>query len=338
MADLTRAAIPLPARAGVLTLPGAGLAALTVVYAPGAMAAGGLAAWIFCLSATTGAGVWLLIARLTGGVWPEAAGGALAALSRSTLLVAPFGILLFFAGPGLYPWWQGMEGLVGEIYLVPWSFGLRGAIILALWSIIGWIAPQAPAPPVAAILLIAYGLSVGFAGLDWILSRDPEMLSTSFGMLLAATQLGLALAVLAARGLERRPSRAVADWGGLLLACCLGNFYLGAMQFLVSWSGNLPFKAAWFGSRTDGIGTALMALVVLLGVVLPFARLIRTADRGSPGVLRIAGASAAAAGLGHLVWLCAPDQTAAALLAAAAIVTIAAGLATLLDTVRSRHG
>ena len=338
MAELTRPAILPSARASALILSGAGLAALIAVYAPGAMAAGGLAAWVFCLSATTGASVWLLIARLTGGAWTEAAGGALAAMSRSTPFVAPFGVLLFLAGPGLYPWWRGAEGSVGEIYLVPWFFGLRGAIILALWSILGWIAPRAPAPPLAAVLLIAYGVSVGFAGLDWILSRDPEMLSTAFGMLLAATQLGLALAVIAARGLERRSRRAVADWGGLLLACCLGNFYLGSMQFLVSWSGNLPFKAAWFGSRTDGIGTALMALVVLLGVVLPFAGLIRTADRGSPGVLRIAGASAAAAGLGHLVWLCAPDQTAAALLAAAAIVTIAAGLATLLDTVRPRHG
>ncbi len=338
MAEVTRPAILSAGRASALVLTGAGLAVIIALLAPEAMVAGGLAAWIFCLSATTGAGLWLLVARLTGGRWPEAADGALVALSRSTPLVAPFGLIFFLVGPALYPWWRGIEGLIGEIYLVPWSFGLRGAIILALWSIIGWIAPRAPSIPVAAALLIAYGISIGFAGLDWILSRDPEMLSTSFGMLLAATQLGLALAVIAARGLRRRAPLSVSDWGGLLLACCLGNFYLGAMQFLVSWSGNLPFKAAWFGSRADGIGTALMSLVVLLGVVLPFALLVRTAGRGSPAVLRIVGTSVAVAGLIHLVWLCAPDQMAAALLAALAIVMIAAGLAQSRAVERWQHG
>ncbi|SLN65572.1 hypothetical protein ROJ8625_03351 [Roseivivax jejudonensis] len=313
-----------PARTATVAVAAVAIIALLAILAPAAMAGGLLVAWVTALSATTGAGVWLLIARLTGGVWPEAGGTTLPALARATPLVAPFGVLVFLAGPLLYPWWQGAEGLRGEIYLVPWSFALRGAAILALWSLIGWLAPRRPAPVPAALLLTGYGITVGVAGLDWILSRDPAMLSTTFGMLLAAMQLGIALAFCAALGLDTRRARAVADWGGLLLACCLGAFYLAAMQFLVSWSGNLPFKAAWYGARADGLGTALIALTVILGVLVPFAALIRTDRRGSDATLRQVGTVVLAAAVLHILWLAVPEAPLPALLGAAAILTLLA--------------
>ncbi|ETX29040.1 hypothetical protein RISW2_03605 [Roseivivax isoporae LMG 25204] len=329
--------LPGPARAAMPALGALAVLAAAATLAPGTAAAGALAAWLFALSVTTGAGLWLLIARLTGGRWPGAA-PALPALARLTPLIAPAGVLLFLAGPLLYPWWEGVPGLRGEVYLVPWSFGLRGAGILALWSLIGWLAPRGPGPVVAAVLLTAYGISVGLAGLDWVLSRDPDMLSTAFGMLLAAMQLGLALAVAAAAGLDARAPQGVADCGGLLLACCLGSFYLAAMQFLVSWSGNLPFKAAWFGARTDATGTAVIVTALVLGVLMPFAALLGTSARGSPAVLRAAGASVAAGGVLHLVWLAAPGAMAGALVVAAALVLPAALAVPSILQGSARHG
>lgn len=329
---------PTPARAALLAVPAAILTAALCWVRPEHMAAAALTVWITCLSATIGGAVWLLIARLTGGVWPRACEATLSLLSRATPLVALFGIAIYLLGPILYPWWSGIEGLKGEIYLVPWSFALRGVVILVLWALIGWLAPLRLPKPLAAVLLVAYGISIGIAGLDWILSRDPHMLSTTIGMLFAAMQLGLAMALCALRGLDTSEPRAVADCGGLLLATCLGNFYLSAMQFLVSWSGNLPIKAEWFNDRTDGAGTIVMIVTFLIGVVLPFAVLIQTRHRGSAESLRPIGACVAAAALLHFVWLCAPGGMLIALLGTLSVVVLGWALAAPIRARRTSHG
>ncbi|SFE02032.1 hypothetical protein [Roseivivax sediminis] len=326
MAEVPSVPRATPMRMAALAVPAAILAVILGIFEPAALASGFLVAWVTCLSACIGAGVWLLIAQLTGGVWPLAGGATLPALSRMTPLVAVLGPIVFLCGPILYPWWHESEGLRGEIYLVPWSFGLRGAVMLALWALIGWLAPRRPGAPVSALLLTGYGITVGIAGLDWILSRDPHMLSTAFGMLLAAMQLGLALAVCAIRGLDTATPRAVADWGGLMLATCLGTFYLSAMQFLVSWSGNLPYKAEWFGARTDGIGTFVIVAAFLLGILLPFGTLIATHRRGSARALRAVGGSMAAAVFLHMLWLTEGGGMHVALVAAAAVLGAVAGL------------
>lgn len=302
-----------------------GVAVLVAIMADArALALGGLAAWLFCLSVTVGASVWLLIGALTGGRWLEAAAPVLAPLSKATWIFALMGAAFILAAPVLYPWWTDGTGARQALWLDPALFGLRTAGVLALWSLMGLLATRGVTPLIAALLLCAHGLGVSIAGLDWLLSLDPAFGSTAFGAHLAVLQLGLALALVAVTG--RIGQRG--DIGGLLLACVLGIFYLAAMEYLVRWAGNLPPKAAWYLARQDGIGLVLLWLSFGLGVLGPFAVLLSTRARRSVIALRWSGVAMLAGGGCHLVWLVAPDRFAASPIAVALVV--AAGAAALL--------
>ncbi len=281
-----------------------------------ALAQGVLAAWLFCLSLSVGATAWLLIVALTGGRWLARAQPVLAGLSRLTWLAALAGLILLPAtGPLLFPWWQGAAE--PALWFGLPFFAARGIAILSLWSILGVAAARGLPPLAAALALVAHAVAVSVAGLDWVLSLDPGFVSTAFGAHFAVLQLALALAVVAATG------SGDGDIGGLLIACVLGVFYLGAMEYVVSWTGNLPHKAAWYLARQGGRGLALLWLSFVLGVAGPFAVLLITRLRRSARYLRWVGGTMLAGGLAHLVWLVAPGGVASA----AAVALAGAGAA-----------
>lgn len=315
-----------PAIALLLLLAGAGAAALVgALWGLHALMLGWLAAWLWALSLAVGAAGWLLIGALTGGRWCAAAAPVLAPLAASTWIAALAGALLAVAGPMLYPWWG--QDTAPTLWLAPGVFGLRSALVLGLWSVMGLLASRGVSPVVAAAILTLHGVAVTIAGADWILSLDPAFGSTAFGAHLGVVQLALALALLAVAAPQG------GDIGGLMLACVLGVFYLAAMEYLVSWSGNLPHKAAWYLARQAG-GGALLWLSFGLGILLPFAVLLRSRWRQSAAARRAVGAMMLAAGLVHFVWLVAPGHFAAAGLAALAIAMIAATGAALMGRAR----
>ena len=147
---------------------------------------------------------------------------------------------------------------------------------------------------------------ISVAGLDWLLSLDPGFASTDFGAQMAITQIGCGFALAALMGLAPDDARARSDWSGLMLAALLGAFYLAAMQFLVSWSGDLPGKASWYLARNQGAGLRVAWAVFVLGAVLPFALLLPTAARRSRAVARVAGGLMLAGAWAHLVWIVTP--------------------------------
>lgn len=293
--------IPAPRRGWGLALAAAAAVLLLGLFVPQGVARGWLAGWLACLSVTMGAAVWLLVAALTGGAWAAAAGPALHRLARATPLVALGGAGFLLAAPVVLPWWAGGEE--AGPWLSPGFFALRTVAVLALWSGLAWIAGRTPGTVGAALALIAYGLSVSVAGVDWILSPDPGFSYTIIGAQLAVMQMTMAMAAVAVLGPARTSGT---DLGGLLLAGVLGSFYLGAMGYVVSWSGNLPEKAAWYLARQAGAGTAVQLVSLLAGVLVPFAVLLVTRWRRSAAVLRVIGACVLVGGLAQFVWLAAP--------------------------------
>jgi len=308
-----------PRRVRGLVLAAAAAAVVLALLASRALALGWLAGWLACLSATIGAAVWLLVACLTGGNWGDAAGPALRRLARATPLVALGGAGFVLAAPVVLPWWTGGEEPAG--WLNPGFFALRTVVVLALWSGLAWLAARAPGKAAAALGLIVYGATVSVAGTDWVLSLDPDFDYTIIGAQLAVMQMTLAMA--AALALDP-PRTAGTDLGSLLLAGVLGSFYLGAMGYVVSWSGNLPDKAAWYLARQEGAGTAVQLLSLLAGVLVPFGVLLVTRWRGSAAVLRVIGGCVLVGGLAQFVWLVAPGWMAGAGLVALAGAAAAA--------------
>ena len=305
------------------------LVALAVLF-PAAAARGWLAGWLLAMMPCVGASVLILIHQLTGGIWRGAGEPWLSRLALLTPQVAMGGIPVMLSLGLIYPWAVAPgEGSVATLWLVPWLFGVRGLCMLAIWSGLGLVAPRAPGPAVAAVGLGLYGVTITVASIDWVLSLDPGFTSTDFAATMAISQLAAALALGAVLGL--RLGKAAGDWGGLLLATVLGVFYLSAMQFLVSWSGDLPSKAAWYAARGGPAGAAIIDVAFVVGACLPVAILLPSALRRAPGALRGAGAAVLFGTWLHLLWLTAPMETVTAPLVAAGTSLLAAALfATLL--------
>ena len=328
-----------PARRTRAIWAGASLVALVAlaVFFPAAAARGWLAGWLFAMMPCVGSAVLLLIHQLTGGGWRAAGEPWLSRLAMLTPQVALGGIVVMLSLGPLYPWAVAPgEGSVATLWLVPWLFGVRCLCVLAIWAGLGLIAPREPGPGLAAVGLVLYAITITVASIDWVLSLDPEFTSTDFAAMIAISQLAAALALTAVLGV--RPGRAAGDWGGLLLAAVLGVFYLSAMQFLVSWSGDLPAKAAWFGARGGLAGTAIIDTAFVLGACLPVAILLSSALRRAPGALRGAGAAVLLGSWLHLLWLTTPVKTAAFPLVTAGTSLFAAALFAALLTGAARAG
>ncbi|EKE44607.1 hypothetical protein OCGS_1445 [Oceaniovalibus guishaninsula JLT2003] len=321
------------------TALGSGLVALASVAGlvllamadPLAAARGWLAGWVFALSVATGSAVVIHIHTLTGGRWRLAGDPWLGIAAAATPALALGGAVVFAARDLLYPWINGAGpwGEVGALWLNMPFWTLRLVLILAVWAGIALVAMRRAGPVVAAVALVLYGVTISVAGVDWLLSLAPGFTSTDFAAMLAITQIACAFALPAVLGLSGADGQARSDWGALLLTGLLGVVYLAGMQFLVSWSGDLPGKAAWYLARNRGPGLPFIWAMVLLGAVAPLAILVRSAWRGSVPALRVAGALVLAGAAAHTVWIVAPLSDPAAFGAIPAALLAAALLASL---------
>ena len=94
--------------------------------------------------------------------------------------------------------------------------------------------------------LMAYGLTITFASVDWVMSLDPHWFSTIFGVLFMGAQAlsAMAFAIVALAATSRyEPLAEVVDpshfhdLGKLLFAFVMLWAYFSFSQFLIIWSG-----------------------------------------------------------------------------------------------------
>ena len=296
----------------------AAAAALTAIAwgDPAVAARGWLAGWFLALSVCVGSAVVALIHPLTGGRWRAAGEPWLSAAASATPLLCLLGAVLVLAQDLLYPstrpsWTSEGGGSVEALWLNTPAFTIRSIVVLAVFAGLGLLARRVPTAGTgpsagvsvgaAALGLVLYAVAISVAGLDWLLSLDPGFGSTNFGAQMAITQIGCGFAFAALLGLSPEDARARSDWSGLMLAAVLGAFYLAAMQFLVSWSGDLPSKASWYLARNQGAGLWVAWAVFVLGAALPFLLLPPTAARRSRAVARVAGGLMLTGAWAHLV-------------------------------------
>jgi hypothetical protein len=185
----------------------------------------------------------------------------------------------------------------------PWlnknAFIIRGVIYFAIWIGLAtylrkWSKQQDENRDMGAVQkaqnlsgpgFVLYGLAITFAGVDWVMSLDPEWYSTIFGLLMLIGQGVAALAFLITIGVylsAREPMSGVYqpkhfhDLGKLLLAAVMVWAYFSFSQLLIIWSGNLPEEIPWYlerfekGTQWRWLGVAL----ILLHFVLPFLLLL----------------------------------------------------------------
>src|SRR5262249_35884730 len=131
--------------------------------------------------------------------------------------------------------------------------------------------------------LAAYGLTITFASIDWVMSLEPHWYSTIYGALFAVGQvleaLAFALAVVVLLT-SAPPLRGVVsplvlrDLGNLLLAFVMLWAYMAFSQYLLIWSGNLPEEAAWYARRAEGGWQGVVWVLGLFQFAMPFLLLL----------------------------------------------------------------
>lgn len=283
----------------------------------------------------------LLTYHLVGGQWAlvlgEALRGACRTLPLTALMFVP--ILMFTAE--LYPWAHpdGPPQPVSSakaIYLSTPFFVGRTILYLTVWVVLAFALMFSGGPlqrhprqrAVAAVGLILWSLSVTFAGVDWMMSLDPQYASSAYGwiyiadVLIAAFCFALLLAAAFGSARSHRPSSAgsvrgtdatgrfmaaaTPSLGGFLLGGILAWAYLVFFQYLVSWSGNLPHAVEWYQQRSQGIWTWLIWTIALLHTALPFVVLISARARTSWRVLLTLAAVILIMRFVHTAWLILP--------------------------------
>jgi hypothetical protein len=294
-----------------------------------------LLGFVFWTGLAFGCFAVLMLYFLVGGRWGLAVRRCLESGSRTFPLMALCFVPLLFGLRELYPW-SRPEAAADEVlrhqqaYLnVPFFVG-RAAVYFALWTFLAalmnrWSRREdrtgEPAPARKMVLLsgpglVAYGLTIQFASVDWVMSLEPRWYSTIFGMLFMAGQALAALSLVTATTIvlaRKEPLRgaippvAFKDLGNLLLTFVILWTYMSFAQFLIIWSGNLKEEIPWYARRYLGSWSWVgLALIVLHFFVPLFLLLFRETKRRTSILLAVA-VGILVMRLVDLEWMTAPE-------------------------------
>ena len=294
-----------------------------------------LFACVFWTGIALGSLAVLMLRTVTGGSWGIPIRRPLESATRTLPLVAFFFVPLLFGLKSLYEWARPEEVLLDPIlkhkasYLnVPFFIG-RGILYLAAWGLLvyflnRWSDEQDRAPSegldrrlqlLSSGGLVAYGLTVTFWSIDWIMSLEPHWFSTMYGVMLIAGQAlgGLAFAVAVAVLLSRyEPLASVFsveqrhDLGKLLFAFVMFWAYVSFSQYLIIWAGNLPEEIPWYLKRLQGGWGWFGIALIVLHFLLPFLLMMPAGANRNPKILAGVAFLIVAMRMVDLFWLIRP--------------------------------
>jgi hypothetical protein len=285
---------------GLIALAASGVGAF---FAPAAFFRAYLFAYIFFAGLSLGCLAVVMLHHLTGGAWGIPIRRILESGTRTLPLIALLFLPIAFGMKHLYPWARTEEVAkdallqAKEAYLNVPFFLARAAFYLAVWILIAyflnrWSLEQdrAGSPALSRRLqllsaagLVAYGLTMTFASIDWVMSLEPHWFSTMYGVLYIAGQalnaLAFVTAVLVLLSGQKPYSGFVRashyhDLGKLLLAFVMFWCYVAFAQYLIIWAGNLPEEIPWYLRRLNGGWGWIGAALILLHFALPFMLLL----------------------------------------------------------------
>jgi hypothetical protein len=293
-----------------------------------------LVAYLFWLGIALGCLPIVMLYHLTGGRW----GSVVRRLLESGMRTLPWMALLF--GPllpgirNLYAWARP-EQVAGDpvlqhqsIYLNVPFFVIRAFIYFAVWNLLAfylnkWSSEQDRTGEAGLLRrfqllsgpgLVAYGITVTFASVDWAMSLDTHWFSTIYGMMFMIAQILSAfafviplLAIIGHRGANGivTPHHFL-DLGNLMLTFVMLWAYVAFSQFLIIWSGNLSDEIPWYLRRTqNGWGWIAITLIVF-HFFLPFLLLLSRNAKRSKLVLSGIALCVMFMSLVDLFWLIVP--------------------------------
>lgn len=248
---------------------------------------------------------------LTGSGWSVSLRRAPEAM---TVIIPVAGLAVLAAqvfAPELYPWMAAdyhAHGAFKHFWLSRGFFLARGAAYVLLWT---WLSrsmvaasrrqdadrtegPTRRLTVLSAAYAVIFGGTYTLAVFDWIMSREPDWVSTVLGAYHFAGlfSAGLAVMVIVSTWLaERGPFRAVYaerhrhDLGKLLFGMCCFWMYLWYSQYMLIWYVNFPEETVHYVVRGKGLLGPLFWLNVALNWAIPFAALMPASAKKSVKIL-----------------------------------------------------
>ena len=266
-----------------------------------------LAAWLCWMALPLGALPLVMLLEMV-----DVRGWTVLPLLRRLLLLMPLGALLaiplMLALPELFHR-PGVAETLPPAYADPHGRLIRMVVILLVSCLFAFIFCRAPRRGPrrgwAALGLMLHLALVSVAAVDWVMSLDPGLGSSAFGLLFISAQCGIALC-LAVFLLSVASQSALPEEVPPMMAVVLGVWmFLHFVQFLVVWSANLPDEVIWYIRRTNGLGVPAVAwmsaaAVLAVAALLPY-RLVR-----APAVMATVAAMLLLAHLTEMLWLVTP--------------------------------
>jgi hypothetical protein len=301
---------------GLIALAASGAGAF---FAPAAFFRAYLFAYIFFAGLSLGCLAVVMLHHLTGGAWGIPIRRILESGTRTLPLMAILFLPIALGMKHLYSWSRPEEVArdallqAKEAYLNVPFFLARAAFYFAVWIAIAYFVnrwsleqDRAGSPALTRRLqllsaggLVAYGLTMTFASIDWVMSLEPHWFSTMYGVLYIAGQALNALAFVTAALVLMSGEKPFSDFvrpahyhdlGKLLLAFVMFWSYVSFAQYLIIWAGNLPEEIPWYLRRLNGGWGWVGAALILLHFALPFLLLLPAgANRNSRILVGVAG-------------------------------------------------
>jgi hypothetical protein len=299
--------------AGVAGVVGAGCLAAAAAWA---LRAGGrewehflasyLANYCYFLSLALGGLFLVLLERLVHASWSvvlrRLAEGMAASLPWLGLLLLP----ILWDAAYLYPWANPSSNLSEHLQeLLRWKraylnipfFWVRALIYFSVWLGIaygylalssrqdrtGEVALTRRLEKLAPAAMIAFALTLTFASLDWIMSRDPYWYSTIYGVYYfsgcAIGAFALLSVVTVLMQFSGRLIHAVRadhyqDLGKYTFGFIVFWGYIAFSQYMLIWYGNIPEETEWYHRRSGGDWGNVSLLLVIGQFFVPFFALI----------------------------------------------------------------
>ena len=136
----------------------------------------------------------------------------------------------------------------------------------------------------AAPATILFGLSVTFAGFDWVMSLNPHWYSTIFGLYIFAGCMTSSLACLALMTVRLQENGYFVklstiehrhDIGKLLFGFIVFFAYIGFSQFILIWYADLPEETVFYHDRWDADSWKIVSLSIpICHFAIPFIVLL----------------------------------------------------------------
>ena len=268
-----------------------------------------LTAWVFCLSISLGALIFVMAQHVPRAKWVTAVRRFPELLMANFWLLAILGLPIFLFGMhDLYHWTHAelydpadphYDPIIAgkQAYLNLPFFYLRIVLYFAAWITVSTklyrISVQQdtePRPDVGADLrrVSAWGIplvavTTAFAGFDLVMSLDPHWFSTMFGVYFFAGGFLAAIALMTMLVLLYRKNDMLThevgeehyhDLGKYLFAFTVFWTYIAFSQYMLIWYGNLPEETVWFKHRMEHGWENVTTALIWFHFILPFFILI----------------------------------------------------------------